>query len=62
MIEKYKRNFKQESTDRLDLVQLYLKTNEIKNRKEGNLATSVKLEYVVEIENIETLKVSFKIG
>ena len=62
VIEKYKRNFKQESTDRLDLIQLYLKTNEIKNRKEGNLATSVKLEYVVEIENIETLKVSFKIG
>ena len=62
-IEKYKRNLKEESrTNNLDLVQLYEQTAEIKNKKIGNLATSVKLEYAIEIENKETLKVTFKIG
>lgn len=61
-IESFKQNSRNKTINTLDLNELYVKTAEIKNRKTGELATSIKLEYSVEIENIETLKISFKIG
>lgn len=61
-IESFKQNPRNGTINTLDLNELYEKTAEIKNRKTGELATSIKLEYCVEIENTETLKISFKIG
>ena len=61
-IESFKQNPRNGTINTLDLNELYEKTAEIKNRKTGELATSVKLEYCVEIENTETLRLSFKIG
>lgn len=61
-IELYKQNSKEETINTLDLAELYERTTEIKNRKVGELATSIKLEYFVEIEDSQTLKLSFKIG
>ena len=61
-IELYKRNSRELTKNSLDLVELYEKTAEIKNKKIGELATSIKLEYSIEIADSETLKVSFKIG
>lgn len=61
-IQSFKQNSKETMKNQLDLEELYEETAEIKNRKTGELATSIKLEYSAEIENTETLKVSFKIG
>ena len=61
-IEIYKQNLKQNLSDILDLNELYLETKEIKQKKMGNLATQIKLEYHAEIEDTKTLKISFKIG
>src|SRR5699024_2964996 len=61
-IEIYKRNSKEQSKNVLDLNELYEKTNEIKSRNTGELATSIKIEYYAEIQDIETLKLYFKIG
>ena len=61
-IELYKQSSRKEGESVLDLAQLYEMTTEIKNRKTRKLATSVKLECRAEIENLETLKISFKIG
>ena len=44
------------------MTELYEETKELKKRNTGELATAVKLEYYAEIENSETLKLSFKIG
>lgn len=61
-LELYKQNIKETSKSTLDLVELYEMTNEIKNRKTGSLATDIKLDYYIEIQNSQTIKVSFKIG
>ena len=61
-LELYKQNSREKLKNTIDLAELYESTLELKNRKTGNLATSIKLEYCVEIENDKTLKVSFKIG
>ena len=61
-IEIYKQNLNKNSSDILDLNELYIETNEIKKRKTGDLATQIKIEYYAEIENTQTLKISFKIG
>lgn len=42
--------------------ELYENTKELKDKNVGDLATSIKLEYTIELENMETLRVSFKIG
>lgn len=60
-------SFKQSDRDlirnnTLDLTELYVQTNELRNKKVGELATSVKLEFYVQYQDTETLKVSFKIG
>lgn len=62
VIESYKQNARNEISNKFDLDELYQRTLEIKNQKVGDLATSIKLEYYAEMENSETLKVSFKIG
>lgn len=61
-LELYKRNSKEEKTDKFDLQELYEKTVQIKNNKTSELATDIKLEFCAEIVNPETLKLSFKIG
>ena len=61
-LELYKRNSKEETINSLDLSELYESTSELRNRKVGNLATSIKLEFFLEIEDSQTLKLSFKIG
>ena len=61
-IRLYKQNIKERATNTLDLAEIYKKTAEIKNKKSGNLATSIKLEFSAEIEDTETLKINFKIG
>ena len=61
-IESYKQNSRQRTTNILDLAELYETTTEMKNKKVGELATSIKLEYNVELNDTETLRLSFKIG
>ena len=61
-IEEYKEISKQNTRETLDLNELYEETIESRNRKVGELATSMKLEYYVEIHDSSTLKVFFKIG
>ncbi len=61
-LEFYKRNLKEQKTNKFDLKELYENTIQIKSNKTSELATDVKLEYCAEIENTETLKLSFKIG
>lgn len=61
-IELYKKISSERTANTLDLTELYEETNELKKRNTGELATAVKLEYYAEIENSETLKLSFKIG
>ena len=61
-IELFKRSPIRQIANTLDLEELYEKTNAIKSTKAGELATSIKIEYTVEIENAKTLKVTFKIG
>ncbi len=61
-LESFKHNFREGVINTLDLNELYEKTTEIKSKKTGELATSIKLEYIAEIENSETLKISFRIG
>lgn len=61
-IESYRRNLSRLPTNTLDLAELYETTIEIKKKKQGELATSIKLEYNVEIDDTETLRLSFKIG
>ncbi len=61
-IESYRQNSRQRSTNTLDLVELYETITEMKNKKAGELATSIKLEYNAELSDTETLRLSFKIG
>ena len=61
-IESYKRNTRQMGTNILDLAELYETTTEMKKKKAGELATSIKLEYNLELGDTETLRLSFKIG
>ena len=61
-IELYQKNSNERTAHTLDLTELYEETKELKKRNTGELATAVKLEYYAEIENSETLKLSFKIG
>ena len=46
----------------INLKSLYESTIERKNQKPLQLATSIKLDYTVELENSSTLKLTFKIG
>ena len=61
-IESYKQSSRQRSNNTLDLAELYETTIEMKNKKVGELATSIKLEYYLELGDTETLRLSFKIG
>ena len=61
-IESYKRDARQMGTNTLDLAELYETTTEMKKKKAGELATSIKLEYNLELGDTETLRLSFKIG
>lgn len=61
-IEWYKRNSNKENVTTLDLPEIYREANEQKNKKNGELATSVKLQYFIELVDNETLQLSFKIG
>ena len=61
-IETYKRNSIEQSKNTINLDELYESTSEARKKKTGNLATSIKLEYFIEIEDAQTLKVSFRIG
>ena len=61
-IETYKRNSREKATNTLDLAELYETTTEMKKKKQGELATSIKLEYNIELGDTETLRLSFKIG
>lgn len=61
-IELYRQNSRQTPKNTLDLTEIYETTTELKKKKIGELATAIKLEYNVEIDDTETLKVSFKIG
>lgn len=61
-IELYRQNSRQTPKNTLDLAEIYETTTELKKKKIGELATAIKLEYNVEIDDTETLKVSFKIG
>lgn len=62
-IEEYKKNSNNEKIKTLDLPKIYKEVKEQKNSKEiQNLATSAKLEYFVELEDTDTLTLSFKVG
>ena len=61
-IELYRQNSRQTPKNTLDLAEIYETTTELKKKKIGELATAIKLEYNVEIDDTETLKLSFKIG
>ena len=61
-IESYKRAPRQMGTNTLDLAELYETTTEMKKKNQGELATSIKLEYNVELGDTETLRLTFKIG
>ena len=61
-IETYREDFFPKSNDNIDLQELYQRALAIKNEQKGELATSIKLEYTAEIENSESLALSFKIG
>lgn len=61
-LELYKQESREISKNTIDLAELYESTSELRNKKTGELATAIKLEYFVEIEDSQTLKLSFKIG
>ena len=61
-IEIYRRNSIREGENTLDLQDLYEKMTVAKNVTKEKLATSIKVEYSIEIESSNTLKISFKIG
>ena len=60
-IESYKQSFNR-NLNKLDLPELYEQAMNIKNNKSTNLATSIRLEYNIDIIDNNTLRVSFKIG
>lgn len=45
----------EETINSLDLSELYESTSELRNRKVGNLATSIKLKYFLEIEDSQII-------
>ncbi len=49
-------------SDKLDLLELYNQTQTMEKEKTSKLATNVKLEFVLELYNHETLTIKFKIG
>ena len=51
-----------ENSDRLDVLELYNRTQTMKNVKLSELATNVKLEFTLELYDNETLTITFKIG
>lgn len=61
-INLYKSLSKESSNTSLNLNELYEETLATKNKKEGNLATAIKIETFVEVENSTTLRATFKIG
>lgn len=61
-MEIYKRLSRDSSNTSLNLNELYEETLEAKNKKAGNLATSMKIETFIEVEDSKTLRASFKIG
>ncbi len=50
------------NSDKLDLLELYNQTQTMKKEKISKLATNVKLEFVLELYDKETLTITFKIG
>ena len=61
-IQQFKESSKEKIKENINLKELYEDTKELKDKNVGDLATSIKLEYTIELENMETLRVSFKIG
>ena len=51
-----------ENSNRLDILELYNQTQTMKNIKLSELSTNVKLEFILEICDSETLAITFKIG
>ena len=63
MINLYKINDKLiENSDKFDLFELYNQTKIEKNIKSSELATNIKLEFILEVHDKETLAITFKIG
>ncbi len=63
MINLYKNDEKKlKNLDRFDILELYDKTLVEKTKKTSDLATNIKLEFVVEIYDEKTLGINFKIG
>ena len=58
----YKRSTRENMATSLDLKDIYYQTIEEKNTRPKRLAKNIKLECEAEIEDDETLKISFKIG
>ncbi len=50
------------SSKRLDVLELYEETKLMNEKKEGELATNIKLELVAELYDAQTLIINFKIG
>ncbi len=50
------------NSDRLDVLELYHQTQTMKDVKLSELSTNVKLEFILELYDSETLAITFKIG
>ncbi len=50
------------NSDRLDVLELYHQTQAMKDVKLSELSTNVKLEFILELYDSETLAITFKIG
>lgn len=63
MIDSYKpSNNLLDTLDSLDVLELYDRTQMLKSKATSELATNIKLEFVLELYTNETLNVTFKIG
>ena len=62
ILEKYKKDYNENSESNLNLEEIYEEMLESKNLKANNLATSIKIEPYLEICDEKTLRISFKIG
>ena len=61
-IENYKEKYQNNNPKTLDLREIFYEAYDEKHKRTANLATSVKLEYTIEIASAKTLKISLKIG
>lgn len=62
LIKEYKEFVDARNIDNYDLNELYDVVRENKKEQNIELASSIKLDYTIEIEDLTSLKVSFKIG